>query len=103
MQLNISVNGVIETSLLALEVGNYYIIKTAVLSVPRRQEALRCRSVSPTAERGDERRSVPVRISMGNKMIAVPSIRYSFPGGRVTNAVGTIFRKIFVGTRARPI
>ena len=24
-------------------------------------------------------------------------------GGRVTNAVGTIFRKIFVGTRARPI
>ena len=25
------------------------------------------------------------------------------PGGRVTNAVGTIFRKIFVGTRARPI
>ena len=23
------------------------------------------------------------------------------PGGRVTNAVGTIFRKIFVGTRAR--
>ena len=27
----------------------------------------------------------------------------SRPGGRVTNAVGTIFRKIFVGTRARPI
>ena len=25
------------------------------------------------------------------------------PGGRITNAVGTIFRKIFVGTRARPI
>ena len=25
------------------------------------------------------------------------------PGGRVTNAVGTIFRKIFEGTRARPI
>ena len=25
------------------------------------------------------------------------------PGGRVTNAVGTIFRKIFVGTRARHI
>ena len=25
------------------------------------------------------------------------------PGGRVTNAVGTIYRKIFVGTRARPI
>ena len=25
------------------------------------------------------------------------------PGDRVTNAVGTIFRKIFVGTRARPI
>ena len=25
------------------------------------------------------------------------------PGGRVTNAVGTIFRKIFVGTQARPI
>ena len=25
------------------------------------------------------------------------------PGGRVTNAVGMIFRKIFVGTRARPI
>ena len=25
------------------------------------------------------------------------------PGGRVTNAVGTICRKIFVGTRARPI
>ena len=24
-------------------------------------------------------------------------------GGRVTNAVGTIFRKIFVGTRARPV
>ena len=24
-------------------------------------------------------------------------------GGRVTNAVGTIFRKVFVGTRARPI
>ena len=24
-------------------------------------------------------------------------------GGRVTNAVGTIFRKIFVGTRAHPI
>ena len=27
----------------------------------------------------------------------------SGPEGRVTNAVGTIFRKIFVGTRARPI
>ena len=25
------------------------------------------------------------------------------PGGRVTNTVGTIFRKIFVGTRACPI
>ena len=25
------------------------------------------------------------------------------PGGRVTNAVGTIFRKIFIGTRAYPI
>ena len=25
------------------------------------------------------------------------------PEGRVTNAVGTIFRKIFVGTRTRPI
>ena len=25
------------------------------------------------------------------------------PGGRVTNAVGTIFRKFFVGTRSRPI
>ena len=30
-------------------------------------------------------------------------IRGSCPGGRVTNAVGTIFRKIFVGTRARRI
>ena len=30
-------------------------------------------------------------------------VDYWSPGGRVTNAVGTIFRKIFVGTRARPI
>ena len=28
---------------------------------------------------------------------------YTGSGGRVTNAVGTIFRKIFVGTRACPI
>ena len=29
--------------------------------------------------------------------------QFRSPGGRVTNAVGTIFRKIFVGTHARPI
>ena len=30
-------------------------------------------------------------------------ITTSSSGGRVTNAVGTIFRKILVGTQARPI
>ena len=32
-----------------------------------------------------------------------PAVWCTGPGGRVTNAEGTIFRKIFVGTRARPI
>ena len=30
-------------------------------------------------------------------------VRMTGPGGRVTNAVGTVYRKVFVGTRARPI
>ena len=36
-------------------------------------------------------------------LIKVSQLSGAVPGGRVTNAVGTIFRKIFVGTRAPPI
>ena len=37
-----------------------------------------------------------------SRVTIVPSLGY-VSGGRVTNAVGTMFRKIFVGTRSRPI
>ena len=41
--------------------------------------------------------------SKANIIVVLSSDDLVSPGGRVTNAVGTIFRKIFVGTCARPI
>ena len=41
--------------------------------------------------------------SITGKGRCVDIIQSCSPGGRVTKAVGTIFRKIFVGTRAHPI
>ena len=43
-----------------------------------------------------------MRRSRCRRVFCVYVHKYS-AGGRVTNAVGTIFKKSFVGTRARPI
>ena len=54
-------------------------IETAIVAVPRGQEALRCPCVAPAAKGCDEGGQVAVRNAQRNAVIAVPSICNGLP------------------------
>ena len=53
-------------------------IKAAVVTIARRQETLRCSSVSPFSKRCDKSRKVAVGLTQRYAMITIPSVCYSF-------------------------
>ena len=61
-EVTVVVDGVIYTALFPLKIRDDG-VKAAVVAIPRRQEALRCLCVAPTAERCDERGAVAVRFT----------------------------------------
>lgn len=77
-QVCVEMDCVIDASFLALELGEDS-IKTAIVSVPRGQEALRCPCVAPAAKWCDEGGQVAVGNTQRNAVVTVPGICHGLP------------------------